>query len=114
MTSKNGSKELISLLQYIKDTRMDNPNILVKDSRILELDHIVQEVKTSDEWEAVKMNILEIGIEHGAQQKLREQVKKKLKKGCSITDIAEMLEENEDTIRKIVEDLQKKNSLSGV
>ena len=114
MTSKNGSKELISLLQYLKETRIDNPNIIVKDSRILELDNIVQEVKASEEWEAVKMNILEIGIEHGAQQKLREQVKKKLKKGCSITDIAEMLEENEDTIRKILEDLQKKNSLSGV
>lgn len=65
MTSKNGSQELISLLQYMKETRIDNPNILVKDSRILELDNIVQEVKASEEWEAVKMSILEIGIERG-------------------------------------------------
>ena len=67
MTSKNGSQELISLLQYMKETRIDNPNILVKDSRILELDDIVQEVKASEEWEAVKMNILEIGIEKGKE-----------------------------------------------
>ena len=33
MASKNGSKELISLLQYMKDTRLDNPEIKVKDER---------------------------------------------------------------------------------
>lgn len=38
----------------MKDTRIDNPNILVKDLRILELDDIVQEVKASEEWEAVR------------------------------------------------------------
>lgn len=133
MTSKNGSQELISLLQYMKETRMDNPNIIVKDSRILELDHIVQEVKASEEWEAVKMNILEIGIEKGTeigiqrgmkqglekgmqqglqqglqkgiQQKLVEQVKKKLEKGCTLNEIADMLEESEDTIQKIIEEI---------
>lgn len=49
MASKNGSKELVSLVQYMKETRIDNPNILVKDSRILELDDIVQEVKASEQ-----------------------------------------------------------------
>lgn len=39
---------------------MENPEIIVKDSRLLELDEIVNEVKESEEWEAVKMNILEI------------------------------------------------------
>ena len=107
MTSKNGSQELISLLQYMKETRMDNPDILVKDSRILELDDIVQEVKASEEWEAVKMNILEIGIECGLQQKLVEIVEKKMKKGCTITEIAELLEESEETIQNIVKGLQK-------
>lgn len=111
MTSKNGSKELVSLLQYMKETRIDNPNILVKDSRILELDDIVQEVKASEEWEAVKMNILEIGIEHGIkqgfQQKLVELVQKKLEKGYSVAEIADILEETEETIVKIVEELQK-------
>lgn len=49
----------------MKETRLDNPEILVKDRRILKLDSIVKEVKQSEEWEAVKMNILEIGIEQG-------------------------------------------------
>ena len=67
----------------------------VKDKRIVELNDIVEEVKESEEWEAVKMNILEIGIEkgieqglqqglqqgvqQGAEKKLLEQVEKKLK-----------------------------------
>lgn len=107
MSSKNGSKELVSLLQYMKDTRIENPDILVKDSRILELDHIVQEVKASEEWEAVKMNILEIGIEQGIQKKLSDLVEKMLNKGFSVQEIAEMFEESEDTIRNIVEGLPK-------
>ncbi len=68
MTSKNGSQELISLLQYMKRTSIDNPAITVMDPRIVELDKIVNEVKASEEWEAMKMNILEIGIEQGVQQ----------------------------------------------
>ena len=111
LTSKNGSQELISLLQYMKRTDIQNPDITVKDERILELDDIVQEVKASEEWEAVKMSILEIGIEKGTeigiqrglQQKLREQVEKKLKKGLSVAEIADMLEEEEYVIVQIVE-----------
>ena len=69
------------------------------------------------------MNILEIGIEKGTeigiqrgmqqgiqqgiQQKLADLVKKKLDKGCSITEIADMLEESEETIQKIIETLEK-------
>ena len=68
MTSRNGRPELISLLQYMKNTTMDNPEIIVKDKRIQSLDRIVNEVKQSEEWEAVKMNILEIGIEKGIEQ----------------------------------------------
>lgn len=116
MTSKNGTPELVSMLQYMKKTSIDNPEIQVKDSRILELDKIVAEVKSSEEWEAVKMNILEIGleegkrigIERGFQQKLTELVEKKIKKGYSIEEIAELLEENESVIRDIVNKLQEK------
>ena len=75
MSSKKGSKELVSLLQYMKETTLENPNILVKDRRILELDHIVSEVKESEEWEAIQMNILEIGIEKG-----KEEVERYIKK----------------------------------
>jgi len=134
MSSKNGTPELISMLQYMKETNLNNPNILVRDARILELDGIVTEVKASEEWEAVKMNILEIGIEKGkeigiqrgleegrqlgiqqgiqqgirqgiqkgADQKLLELVEKKLNKGYSIEQIADMLEESIDKIKEII------------
>ena len=68
MTSRNGRKELVSLLQYMKETNIENPEILVKDERILELDTIVTEVKESEEWEALRMNILEIGIAKGREE----------------------------------------------
>ena len=95
----------------------------VKDKRIVELNDIVEEVKESEEWEAVKMNILEIGIEkgieqglqqglqqgvqQGAEKKLLEQVEKKLKKGQTIVQIADALEESEAKIREVVDLLQK-------
>lgn len=72
MSSKNGSQELVSLLQYMKDTRLDNPDILIKDPRIVELDQIVTEVKQSEEWEGIEMNILEIGIEKGREEGLEK------------------------------------------
>lgn len=109
MTSKNGSKELVSLLQYMKNTRLDNPEIKVRDERIVALDEIVSEVKESEEWEAVQMNILEVGIEQGIERgiargeykKLVTLVCRKLIKGCSAREIADMLEEEEDTIQRI-------------
>lgn len=72
MDSKNGSQELISLLQYMKDTTLENPDILVKDDRIIELDRIVNEVKESEEWEEVQMTLLEIGIEKGREEGIAE------------------------------------------
>lgn len=107
MASKNGSKEVISLLQYMKDTRLDNPEIKVKDERLIELDRIVSEVKESEEWEAVEMNILEVGISNGEMKKLVSLVCKKLKKGCSPEEIANILEEDINVIQKICEAAEK-------
>ena len=67
MTSKNGSKELLSLLQYMKKTDINNPEVKVKDERLLELDKIVTEVRESEEWEAVRMDILDVGINKGME-----------------------------------------------
>ncbi|MDE7260296.1 MAG: Rpn family recombination-promoting nuclease/putative transposase [Lachnospiraceae bacterium] len=72
MTSKNGRPELISLLQYMKHTTLNNESVTVQDKRIVDLDRIVEEVKQSEEWEAVKMNILEIGIERGKELGLEQ------------------------------------------
>lgn len=68
MASKNGRAELVSLLQYMKHTTLDNPGIITMDERIVELDGIVQEVKESKEWEVVKMNLVEYGIERGIKR----------------------------------------------
>lgn len=65
MASKNGRDDLVSLLQYMKKSTLDNPDILVQDQRIVELDGIVTEVKQSSEWEDAHMSILSRGIELG-------------------------------------------------
>ena len=49
----------------MKETSLENPEILVKDKRILELDKIVTEVKESEEWEDTQMTIYDMGIEKG-------------------------------------------------
>ncbi|MDD3414622.1 MAG: hypothetical protein PHY47_11555 [Lachnospiraceae bacterium] len=81
MTSKNGSKELVSLLQYMKHTTLENPEVIKKDKKLLELDRIVTEVKQSEEWEAVQMNILEIGEQKGREQGLKQGLEQGLKRG---------------------------------
>ncbi len=56
----------------MKETTLNNSNIIVQDERITDLDRIVQDVKQSEEWEAVKMNILEIGIEQGIERGMQK------------------------------------------
>lgn len=47
-----------------------------KDERIVKLDAIVSEVKQSEEWEAVRMSILSIGIEQGIEKGIKKGIKK--------------------------------------
>ena len=127
MTSKNGRPELISLLQYMKNTTIDNPEVKIKDKRIIMLDEIVNEVKQSEEWEAVKMNILEIGIEKGRQDglqdglkigraegeaKLVSMIRRKLKKGLNATAISEALELEDAYVQKAVDLITEDSSKS--
>ena len=51
---------------------------------------------------------IERGMQQGLQKSLENLVEKKLKKGLSVAEIAEWLEESEDVIKEIVEKLQKK------
>ena len=88
----------------MKDTNMDNPEITMKDSRIVELDEIVNEVRESEEWEAVRMNILEIGKEIGKEQGVKELVLKVYQKGMTVEKIAELFEKDVDAIKRIVEE----------
>ena len=109
MSSLNGRPELISLLQYMKNTTLENPAVTVKDERIIDLDRIVGEVKQSEEWEAVKMNILEIGIEKGRAEgtekgKLEERTKiiiNMLNNGLSCSKISELTEIPLDIVEEV-------------
>lgn len=91
MTSKNGFKELVSLLQYMKETSLENPEILVKDKRLLELDEVVTEVRQSEEWEGVEMNILDIGIEKGREEGIQAMIKACEKLGASRERVEELV-----------------------
>ena len=93
MTSKNGRPELISLLQYMKHTTLNNESVMVQDKRIVDLDRIVEEVKQSEEWEAVKMNILEIGMERGKELGLEQGRQQGIQQG------------NTDTLKGIIENM---------
>ena len=72
MKSKNGREELVSLLQYMKRTTLRNPDVTVKDRRIIRLDEIVSEVKQSGEWEEARVSIYKIGLENGREEGLEE------------------------------------------
>lgn len=56
--------------------------------------------------EEIKMTRLgKMLYDDGAQTKLKELVKKKVQKGCSVAEIADMLEEEVGVIEKIIKDL---------
>lgn len=101
MKSKNGRPELISLLQYMKNTQMDNPEMPVKDGRIKKLDKIVREVKQSEEWEAVKMNILEIGLKKGEELGIERGLEQGLEQGLERGIEAFILDKVEDHVDKM-------------
>ena len=109
MTSKNGSQSLISLLQYMKRTDICNPEITNMDERIIGLDRIVREVKQSEEWEGVKMDILDVGINRGIgrgeYKKLIFQVGRKKEKGVSVAEIVDFTEEDPALIQQIYDAL---------
>lgn len=116
MTSKNGTPELVSLLQYMKNTTLDNDEIVVRDERILELDRIVEEVRQSEEWEAVRMNILEIGIKKGLEEGMEKGMEKgiekgkgemilaMLKNGYPYSEVAKVADMTEEEIKRIEKD----------
>lgn len=122
MTSKNGSQELISLLQYMKNTDINNPEITVRDERLLELDKIVAKVKQSEEWEAVSMDLIDIGISRGIQQGISQGISqgeiknlislisKKKAKNYSVEETADMLEAEPSLVQQIYDALENYNA----
>ena len=81
------------LKEFLEKNRREAKNV-----SIYEYDqekHIRQE--REEAWEA--------GEHSGEEKKLKELIQKKLAKGKTIPEIAEILEEDEDTIRRLAEDL---------
>lgn len=93
----------------MKRTTLDNPEIRVKDERIVELDKIVQEVKESEEWEAVRMSILSIGMEKGMEKGMDRgiEVAKKVfrlsAQGMAPEEIARRLDIPVEKVKQIIE-----------
>ena len=85
----------------MKNTDIDNPEILVKDKRILELDEIVAEVKESEEWEGIEMNILEIGIEEGERRGREQGIQQGIQ---AVVEVCKSLDVGKDeTMKKVME-----------
>ncbi len=111
MSSKNGKPELVSLLQYMKETRLDNPGISVMDRRLTELDEIVQEVKETEEWEAVGMSIYSQGISQGITQGIKSVIRNMLERGMSDDDICSLTECGKELIDEIREEIKENRKI---
>ena len=112
MASKNGPPELISLLQYMKETNLENPEILVKNEKIQRLDSIVCEVKESEEWEEVRMSIYSVALEQGFARgeelgkKIGEEIGKEIGKELNRIDLICKKMQRGKTIEQIVEEME--------
>ncbi len=113
MASKRGDPVLVSLLQYMKLSRLDNPEILVRDERIVRLDEIVREVKKSEEWEDVKMSILSVGIEMGRREGEKRGIKRGEKRG-ERRGIKQGKRQGEEKMAKLIMQLNEDGRLSDI
>ncbi len=114
MASKNGRAELVSLLQYMKKSELDNPEIMVQDERILNLNRIVEEVKASEEWEDARMSIYSVGIEEGERQAKIDTILRLLKENGSVPKRLEnriQKETNEECLYKWIKMAAKVDSV---
>ena len=105
MESLEGDPVLVSLLQYMKDSRITNPKIIVKDTRIQKLDEIVQEVKDSNEWRELLVSLeerMEVRITKQIEDRVTKQVTEHEKQKSAVAFIAICADFNQtrDTTRK--------------
>ena len=85
------------LKEFLEKNRREAKNV-----SIYEYDqekHIRQE--REEAWEAGE----KVGVRKGEENKIMELIQKKLAKGKSVSEIAEALEEEEDTIQRLVKEL---------
>ena len=112
-------KELIELLRYMEHTT-EEVSASCTSERIHNIQKRIHAIKSSEKigvkyMQAWEEKILEqekareeghaSGLREGLIQKLKEQVEKKVQKGYAAEEIAEMLEEDIETIQKIIAEL---------
>ena len=113
------SEELIELLRYMEHTT-EEVSASCTSERIHNIQKRIHAIKSSEKigvkyMQAWEEKILEqekareeghaSGLREGLIQKLKELVEKKVQKGYSAEEIAEMLEEDIETIQKIIAEL---------
>ena len=112
-------QELIELLRYMEHTT-EEVSASCTSERIHNIQKRIHAIKSSEKigvkyMQAWEEKILEqekareeghaSGLREGLIQKLKEQVEKKVQKGYSAEEIAEMLEEDIETIQKLIEEI---------
>ena len=109
---KDVSQELIDFLVYVENST-DEVAEASESERLKRIHRRVCKVKASEEvgvkymqaWEE-KYYEREEGIEEGERRMLKMQIEKKLAKGNTIEEIADMLEQSVETIEKLVSEMQ--------
>ena len=109
-SDRDAMKKLVEQDDYYKNMEEDAFKVAVQYTNATELIEAKEyhgDKGGIDMCQALKELIAE-GREEGRDDKLREQVEKKVKKGLSVAEIADMLEEREGTIERILESIVKK------
>ena len=114
-------QELIELLRYMEHTT-EEVSASCTSERIHNIQKRIHAIKSSEKigvkyMQAWEEKILEqekareeghaSGLKEGLTQKLKELVEKKVQKGYAAEEIAEMLEEDTETIQKLIEEYNK-------
>ena len=125
------SKELVGFLRYVEDTT-DEMAADMDSERIKRIHNCVRKVKASEEvgvkymqaWEERyydkeearqegleegRQEGREIGKQEGKQEAIKNLIRKKLKKGCSAEEIADILEEELGMIQGLIDEIEKEN-----
>ena len=92
----------------LKHTTLDNRDIIVRDERILNLDRIVNEVMQTEEWEAVKMNILEIGMAQGMETGFQKGIQRGEDRLAQLLKLLKSAGRNEDADRVVFDEEYRK------
>ena len=79
---------------------------LLQSKQILDTEVSKEEMEGERDMCKALEDLYQHGVGDGENKKLTGQVEKKLRKGLSVPEIAEMLEENEKTIEEIVKNLE--------